>query len=528
VNEWKDIHRIAATDRYTVGITYKGDIYLTGSTPFVPSAVDNSWRSPVSIAAASTHLTALYEDGTVKTTSPQMQTEHWNGVRAIAAHTDLTVGLCYGGQVLAATASEVNEALCKQVADWRRIVDIGCGDGYIAGLTAEGQVLIARNDTLPYMMEAERWQGILTISCGARHLVALSETGQVLSACDEKESPYVAATHFVLFRDVRQLYGYGQYSRRLQQELQSLQTDAQPIQDEIIYCPSGRSAKEIAFWAHGRFALGMAHALWLDADGGLHQEGANDCGQCDLPAYAHAIFVAAGPYRSAAILEDGRIVMAGRNNDGQGDAEALNREAFSEIGPSAPPDEDHESVQGSDSVRWTQISCGHTHTAALREDGRVFAVGADPDGRCATAEWRDITHLCCGVRHTVGLRADGSCVAVGDNRYGQCNVTDWNSVVSIAAGEFHTVGLCANGRLLATGDNRKGQCDLADLEDVVAIACLPEATLCVLSSGRVVLRGGTGELNHAVDALRDVIGVSACEHRIAAMTATGELIILPE
>jgi hypothetical protein len=50
----------------------------------------------------------------------------------------------------------------------------------------------------------------------------------------------------------------------------------------------------------------------------------------------------------------------------------------------------------------------------------------------------------------------------------------------------------------------------------------------VLSSGRVVLRGGTGELNRAVDALRDVIGVSACEHRIAAMTATGELIILPE
>jgi alpha-tubulin suppressor-like RCC1 family protein len=272
----------------------------------------------------------------------------------------------------------------------------------------------------------------------------------------------------------------------------------------------------------------MAHAIWLDADGCLHQEGANDCGQCDIPAYEHATYVAAGPYRSAAILESGQIVMAGRNNDGQGDAETLNREILAETFPSDIPDALCESLQGTDSVRWKQVSCGHVHTAALREDGRVFAVGADPDGRCATSEWQHITDLCCGVRHTVGRRNDGKCVAVGDNRYGQCNVTDWNSIVAVAAGEFHTVGLCANGRLLATGDNRKGQCDLTDLIDVVAVTCLPEATLCVLASGRVVLRGGSGELNRDVDNLRDIIGVSACEHRVAAMTAMGELIILPE
>jgi alpha-tubulin suppressor-like RCC1 family protein len=128
VTEWKDIRQLAATDRYTVGVTYNGELCLTGSTPFVPSAVDSSWRSPISIAAAPTHLAALYEDGTVKTTSPRMRTDLWHGVRAIAAHTDLTVGMCYGGRVLAVTASEVNKPLCRQVSDWRRIVDIGCGD----------------------------------------------------------------------------------------------------------------------------------------------------------------------------------------------------------------------------------------------------------------------------------------------------------------------------------------------------------------------------------------------------------------
>ena len=520
LTDWKHIRRVAAADRYTVGVTYDGQIRLAGATPFVPSVVDDAWRSPVAVVAASSHLACLYADSTVKTTSSRMKTEDWYGTRAIAAGTNLTLGLCYGGRVLATVADGKGEdELCRRISAWRNVVDIGCGDGYAAGLTADGRVLVAQDGSLPHITDAERWQGILAIQCGPRHLVALSETGQILSWSEEADCLGATAAHFVLFRDVRQLYGYGQYSRRLEQEIQSLQPESIPAEDENAGRFEGFSAVEVARFVRGRFAIGMAHTILLDANGNVKLEGANDCGQCDLAAYDRSVYVAAGPYRSAAILADGCIVMAGRNSDGQGDAESLNREAAETI-PYAEWQREYPSG-------WLQISCGHSHTVALRADGRVFAVGADPDGRCETSEWRDITDVCCGVRHTVGRRADGTCVAVGDNRYGQCDTHTWRDVVAVTAGEFHTVALCSDGRLLAVGDNRKGQCDLGDIADAVAVACLPEATLCVLSDGRAVLRGGSGELNTAVEALRDVIGVSTCEHRIAAMTADGSLVVLP-
>jgi hypothetical protein len=62
---------------------------------------------------------------------------------------------------------------------------------------------------------------------------------------------------------------------------------------------------------------------------------------------------------------------------------------------------------------------------------------------------------------------------------------------------------------------------------MVAVACLPEATVCVGANGHVVIRGGSGELNAAVEALRDVVAVDTCEYRIAAMTASHELVIIP-
>ena len=97
----------------------------------------------------------------------------------------------------------------------------------------------------------------------------------------------------------------------------------------------------------------------------------------------------------------------------------------------------------------------------------------------------------------------------------------------MAAGEVHTVGLTSDGHVVAMGDNRKGQCDVEDLRNIVAIACLPEATVCVDADGRVVMRGGSGELNEAVEALRDVVAVDTCEYRIAAMTASRELVVIP-
>jgi alpha-tubulin suppressor-like RCC1 family protein len=295
-----------------------------------------------------------------------------------------------------------------------------------------------------------------------------------------------------------------------------------------VGAPAHRTAKRV----QGIFAVGLAHTLTLGQGGAITATGAGDSGQLDLKAHGTALQLAAGHYHSAAILADGRIVLSGKNTYGQSDARAINRELDS-VGLSTD-----ESRGGAASVTsepdptllpyaWRQVACGLNHTAAIRSDGRVYAIGQNPDGRCDTRKWRDVIHLSCGLRHTVAVTAKGDCVASGDNRYGQCDTSRWKQITMAAAGEYHTVGLRADGRVEAAGDNRKGQCHVEDLRDIISVACLPEATLCVTAEGRVIIRGGSGQHDKAIEALREVVAIHTCEHRIAALTVDRRVILIP-
>jgi len=507
VSRWTRIKRLYARDTYTVGVTWDGDILVAGAPPFDVAMLDHTWKHPVDVAVSGTHMVCLYENGLVRDTAElsvaggHMGTARWRNVRAIAAGEGCTVGLCYGGRVL--TAGEG----ARLTADWRRVVDVGCGHGYIAGLTSEGRVLIAAEHAPHGLREALQWRDVLSLCCGPRHLVGVTRGGQVLACGEDGDKQCASAAHFALFRDIRQLYGYGRYDRQLEGEILLSRTSA-PVEPDT---PTVRVLTHAA--AKGRFAVGMAHTLCLTDTNRILAEGANDCGQCDLRSGEAVSYVAAGPYRSAAILPNGHLLMTGRNSLGQSDAQKLNREL--------------ETVDKTCRYEWKQVACGMAHTVALRSDGRVYAIGSNPDGRCDTRQWREVTYVACGVRNTVACKADGSCLATGDNRYGQCEISHWRGVVSVAVGEYHTVALTADGHVLAAGDDRMGQCDLRDLENIVAVACLPEATLCLRADGRVILRGGSGELNQAVDALRGIVALDTCEYRIAAMTVDGQLLLLP-
>lgn len=519
VTAWQSIRQICTADDYTVGITHDGNLLVAGTPPFDAALVSRMRRYPSDIVLTATHMVCLYEDGTVFDTAGltadegEMRTSAWFNVRAIAAGRGFTVGLCYGGRVLAVGE---NANGCCNTSEWKHIVSIACGEAYTAGLTADGRVLCTgtllstseREGGGTPASESSYWRDVLALRCGPHHMVGITRSGQVVACGEDADKQCASVTHFTLFRDIRQLHGYGQYSRQIEMEIQAHRAPEPSPEEPMTPIVPLRTET-----AKGRFAVGMAHTLCMGEHDVVHAEGADDCGQCELKTAEQVCFVAAGPYRSAVILTDGRLLMTGRNSAGQSDARSLNREL--------------ESVNAEQAYRWTQISCGFSHTAALRSDGRVYAIGSNPDGRCDTRKWRDVTEVSCGVHHTVARRSDGTCVATGDNRYGQCGVSEWRDVVAVAAGEYHTVGLTAEGRLLAVGANRKGQCDLADLTDIVDVACLPEATLCVRSDGRVVIRGGSGEPDAVVERLRGVVALDTCEYRIAAMTAERELVVIP-
>ncbi len=79
-------------------------------------------------------------------------------------------------------------------------------------------------------------------------------------------------------------------------------------------------------------------------------------------------------------------------------------------------------------------------------------------------------HNCCtisaGGYHTACLRSDGTVIAVGDNENGQCNVSDWTDIVAVSAGYYHTIGLKSDGTVVAVGDNEFVQCDLYNWIDI--------------------------------------------------------------
>ncbi|MBT2290129.1 hypothetical protein J7E73_13450 [Paenibacillus albidus] len=61
--------------------------------------------------------------------------------------------------------------------------------------------------------------------------------------------------------------------------------------------------------------------------------------------------------------------------------------------------------------------------------------------------------IAAGYRHTALLKSDGTVAAVGWNKHDQCDVSGWCDIVAIAAGSYHTIGLKSDGTVSAVGDN---------------------------------------------------------------------------
>ena len=109
-------------------------------------------------------------------------------------------------------------------------------------------------------------------------------------------------------------------------------------------------------------------------------------------------------------------------------------------------------------VDWTgirSIHAGEYAIGAIREDGTAVFYEENPEynsGQYNTEGWTELTRLALGLNHTAGLRSDGTVYAVGRNDAGQCEVEDWTDVVFLAAGDNCTLGIRSDGTLLVAGE----------------------------------------------------------------------------
>ena len=183
--------------------------------------------------------------------------------------------------------------------------------------------------------------------------------------------------------------------------------------------------------------------------------------------------------------------------------------------------------KSSKKLKITAIAAGGQHTAALRADGTVRAVGSNKYGQCDVNAWKDIVAISAGYRHTAGKKADGTWIVTGEdpkriamlfntphvtavsaspehtlvlydtghvrgsgqNSNGQLFVKDWLNVKAIAAGTHHSIALTNTGSILAVGSNFSGQRYTLGWNDITAIAAGHSHTVGLRRDGTVLYAG---------------------------------------
>jgi alpha-tubulin suppressor-like RCC1 family protein len=134
-------------------------------------------------------------------------------------------------------------------------------------------------------------------------------------------------------------------------------------------------------------------------------------------------------------------------------------------------------------TNWKQVSCGSSHTGAIKTDGTLWMWGVNGSGRlgdnsvanksspvqtvAAGTNWKQVS---CGILHTGAIKTDGTLWMWGGNSYGQLgdnSTTNKSSPVQTVAGGtnwkqvstsfYHTGAIKTDGTLWLWGFNGSGQ-----------------------------------------------------------------------
>ena len=134
----------------------------------------------------------------------------------------------------------------------------------------------------------------------------------------------------------------------------------------------------------------------------------------------------------------------------------------------------------------TAIAAGDDHTLALKNDGVAWAWGADWYGQLGSGDIRygnvgvgvppapvsvltGVSAIAAGSSHSLALKNDGTVWAWGANWFGKVGITNprgtsvptqmsnLSEIIAIAAGADHNVALKADGSVRSWGSNRRGQ-----------------------------------------------------------------------
>ena len=248
VLNWSHIKSICGNDFFTVGLNFDGRLVATRIREDAASSVLTQedirhwndcldeiqtsplWQQICQVSVSDHHIAALRKNGTVVTigdrtynqvcprTSAALTVElPWSLIRSIATGSGYTVGLYYGGSVVACGVNHVGQC---NTEDWSHIVDVDCGYEHTVGLHADGRVItcglqkvgktaiLDTNTLLPAgytPCKTREWQHIVAVRCGAHHTVAISDDGHLL-ACGQNADGQCDISSVALFHNIDKVY----------------------------------------------------------------------------------------------------------------------------------------------------------------------------------------------------------------------------------------------------------------------------------------------------------------------------------
>ena len=210
-DEWSssDIVKIAASENAVVGLTSDGNVLISSdgtdtygfdTLPFTDIADICICQEAVGPENDGNKgcIICLANDGTAYFVHADGYKAHEEDVQSISASTSV-IAIAYKDGTVFWRAFDQNDY--SDVQEWSDVVQVTCGEGFIAGLKSDGSVVVS-GGYLPSALEGSKillydddwtgfdsvkfnlseWNGIVSISAGAHHLVGLKQDGTVVSA----------------------------------------------------------------------------------------------------------------------------------------------------------------------------------------------------------------------------------------------------------------------------------------------------------------------------------------------------------
>ena len=211
--------------------------------------------------------------------------------------------------------------------------------------------------------------------------------------------------------------------------------------------------------------------------------------------------IAAGWNHTLGLKSDGTLWAWGGNEHGQ-------------LGIASTPSSTATPAQVGSDANWTMIAAGHSFSLALKNDGTLWAWGANEYGQLGVndgtttdktapvkigvaANW---TRISVGNGHVLALKSDGTLWAWGLNSLGQLGIgtivdspvpaqvgtdTAWTS---IAAGYDHSVALRNDGTIWTWGGNSSGELGIGKITNTPN----PSPTQIMGTNWSAISAGGSG------------------------------------